>query len=72
MAAFSPASSYGILCTVSSIAVVTIVLLAAEFYLSRLVANVIYAKDGLIPYSELKKNGVDTAITKTELDDLCE
>ena len=72
LAAFSPASSYGILCTVSNIAVVTIILLVAEFYLSRLVANVIYAKDRLTSYSELKKNGVDTAITKTELDDLCE
>lgn len=68
LAAFSPVAVYQTCVTVIGVAGATCVLLIAEYYLSRLIAKIVYAKDELVPYSELEESGVDTMSTNAEID----
>jgi hypothetical protein len=71
MAMFSPVAEYTTGYTVLVAAIVTVVLLVAEYYMCRLVSKLIYSKDELVPYDELEQNGVDTVITRAEIDAMC-
>lgn len=68
IAAFSPIATYATCNTVIGVAVITVVLLVAEFYFSRLVSHFVYPKDEEVPYSELEENDVDTVPTIAEID----
>lgn len=69
-AAFSPVATYETCHTVLGVVGGTVVLLLAEYYLSLLVAKLVYAQDIIKPYSELEGYGVDTNITNKEIDDM--
>lgn len=71
LAAFSPISEFQIHDTLCAVCVSTLVLLLAEYYLSKLVAKLAYSKDELVPYSELEAYAVDTVITTAEIDAIC-
>lgn len=70
IAAFSPVAIYETCYTVLGVFSGTVVLLLAEYYLSLLVAKLVYAQDIIKPYSELEEYGVDTNITNKEIDDM--
>lgn len=70
IAAFSPVATYATCYTVLGVVGGTVVLLLAEYYLSLLMAKLIYAQDMMVPYSELEQYGVDTNITNKEIDDM--
>ena len=70
IAAFSPVAIYETCYTVLSVFGGTVVLLLAEYYLSLLVAKLVYAQDIIMSYSELEEYGVDTNITNKEIDDM--
>lgn len=70
LAAFSPVASCETCYTVLGVIGGTVVLLLAEYYLSLLVAKLVYAQDIIKPYSELEDYGVDTNITNKEIDDM--
>ena len=70
IAAFSPVAIYETCYTVLGVVGGTVVLLLAEYYLSLLIAKLVYAQDIIKPYSELEEYGVDTNITNKEIDDM--
>lgn len=70
IAAFSPSATYTLCCTALWSIVATVGLLLTEYFLSYLVAKLVYSKDLTVPYSELEKFEVDTPITDKEIDDI--
>lgn len=70
MAAFSPVAVYSTCYTVLGVGGATFLLLIVEYYLSKWIARIIYAKDEIVPYNELEKGGVDTFATNKEVDDM--
>ena len=70
IAAFSPVARYETCYTVLGVFGGTVVLLLAEYYLSLLIAKLVYAQDIIKPYSELEEYGVDTNITNKKIDDM--
>ena len=70
IAAFSPSPTTSTLCTFAIVLAGSFILMVMEYYLSKWVAWTKYPVDKLVPYSELKKHGVDTNITGKELDDM--
>ena len=70
LAAFSPVSSFSQCVTIVSVIVITAILLIAEFLGSKCLAAVIYAEDIKLPYSELKKEGVDTTMSPEDIDEI--
>lgn len=70
MAAFSPQANCPTFYTVLVVMCGSIVLVVLEFIFSKLVVCIKYSKDKIISYDELKKNGVDTIITKKEIDEI--
>ena len=71
IAAFSPISLYRIGYTLLFVSAGTLIMLIAEYYLTKLVAQLIYAKDEIVPYEDLTANGVETTITNAEIDAIC-
>ena len=71
IAAFSPISLYRIGYTLLFVSAGTLIMLIAEYYLTKLVAQLIYAKDEIVPYEYLAANGVETTITNAEIDAIC-
>lgn len=69
LAAFSPTTEVRIILVVVKMIVLTVALLLLGFYISRFCAERIYSKDISILYDKL--DGVDTIITKQEIDDIC-
>ncbi len=70
IAAFSPSPITSSLCTFVIVLAGSIIILVMEYYLCKWVAEAKYPFDKLVPYSELKKHGVDTNITGKELDEV--
>ena len=70
IAAFSPVATYDSCQTVLGVVGGTVVLLLVEYYVSLLIAKLVYAQDIIKPYSELEGYGVDTNITNKEIDDM--
>jgi hypothetical protein len=68
LAAFSPTTDVQIGLILVEVIVATTLLLMLEYYSSRFCAKKIYAKDISVSYDEL--DGVDTFITKQEIDDM--
>ena len=68
LAAFSPTADVQIKVVLVEVIVATVILLVLEYYVSRFYAKKIYAQDMLIPFDKLE--GVDTIITKKELDEI--
>ena len=68
LAAFSPTTDVQIGLILVEVIVATTSLLMLEYYSSRFCAKKIYAKDINVSYDELE--GVDTFITKQEIDDM--
>lgn len=68
LAAFSPTTDVQIGLILVEVIVATTSLLMLEYYFSRFCAKKIYAKDISVSYDELE--GVDTSITKQEIDDM--
>jgi len=68
--AFSPVATYETCHTVLGVVGGTVVLLLVEYYVSLLIAKLVYAQDIIKPYSELEGYGVDTNITNKEIDDM--
>ena len=67
-AAFSPTADVQIELVLAKVIVATVILLVLEYYLSFFCAKRIYAKDISVPFDELE--GVDTTVTKQEIEDL--
>ena len=67
-AAFSPTADVQIELVLVKVIVATVILLVLEYYFSYFCAKRIYAKDINVSYDELE--GVDTFITKQEIDDM--
>ena len=70
IAAFSSVATYETCHTVLGVVGGTVVLLLVEYYVSLLIAKLVYAQDIIKPYSELEGYGVDTNITNKEIDDM--
>ena len=70
IAAFSPVAIYETCYTVLGVIGGTVVLLLAEYYLSLLIAKLVYAQDIIKPYSGLEGYGVDTNMPNKEIDDM--
>ena len=70
LAAFSPLTTMSLSCTVWSVVGLTIGLVCAEFFLSLLLAKVIYRKDVQIQYGDLETEDVDTACTSSDINNL--
>ena len=68
LAVFSPTTDVQIGLILVEVIVATTLLLMLEYYSSRFCAKKIYAKDISVSYDEL--DGVDTFITKQEIDDM--
>ena len=68
LASLCPVSDFKTYITVISVIMFTIVLLAIEYFGSKFVVKCIYAKDMVVPYSEL--DDVDTLPTIKEIDDM--
>lgn len=67
-AAFSPTADVQIELVLVKVIVATVILLVLEYYFSCFCAKRIYAKDISVPFDELE--GVDTTVTKQEIEDL--
>ena len=67
-AAFSPTADVQIELVLAKVIVATVILLVLEYYFSYFCAKRIYAKDISVPFDELE--GVDTTVTKQEIEDL--
>ena len=64
LAALNPNATFPICYTVICVIAVTIFLLGTEYGITRLLAQIVFSKDEIIPYSDLE--GVDTIITEAE------
>ena len=67
-ATFSPTADVQIELVLAKVIVATVILLVLEYYFSYFCAKRIYAKDISVPFDELE--GVDTTVTKQEIEDL--
>ena len=67
-AAFSPTADVQIELVLAKVIVATVILLGLEYYFSYFCAKRIYSKDIRDPFDELE--GVDTTVTKQEIEDL--
>lgn len=70
IAAFSPSPTTSTLCTFAIVLAGSFTLMVMEYFLSKWGAWAKYPVDELVPYSKLKKHGVDTNITGKELDEM--
>lgn len=68
LAAFSPTTEIRIVVVVAKMIIVTFALLLLGYYTSRFCAKRIYSEDISIPYYKLE--GVDTNMTKQEIEDI--
>ena len=67
-ATFSLTADVQIVFVLAIVIVATVILLVLEYYFSYFCAKRIYAKDISVPFDELE--GVDTTVTKQEIEDL--
>lgn len=71
IAALSPVTQWSKMLTFAMVVILTTVMIGFEWYGIKRFSEAVYVEDEKVPYTQLKKNGVDTIMTLKEIDEIC-